>query len=137
MTFTKQVALHDAITIDGTDMSNAFSVFGLTSDATSVDVSGFSVSGTDETLSGPKAQGFSGTCFQTPENEQFLWALHITDEMFEVEWQPNGLVDNTRPKWKGVCQLRQFDPSTTRGNARDMPVTFTAADALGIYISAT
>ena len=137
MTFTKQVALHDAITIDGTDMSNAFSSFGLTSDATSVNVAGFSISGTDETLSGPKAQGFAGTAFQTSENEEFLWNLHISNESFEVEWQPDGLIDNTRPKWKGICQLRSFDPTTTRGNARDMPLTFTAADALGIYISAT
>ena len=116
--FTKQVALHDKIEIDGEDMSNAFSVFGLTSDATSVDVSGFSISGTDETLSGPKAQGFSGTAFQTKENEQFLWNLHLSDEIFAVRWQPDGLIDNTRPIWTGNCQLRQFDPSTTRGNAR-------------------
>jgi hypothetical protein len=137
VTFTKQIALHDKITIDGTDMSNAFRSFNLTSDATSVDVSGFSVSGTDESLSGPKAQGFQGDCFQTSENEEFLWTLHYTDEIFMVEWQPDGLADNTRPIWKGMCQLRTFDPAATRGDARVFPCTFTAADDAGIYISAT
>lgn len=135
MTYTKGIALHDRITVDGTDMSNAFRSFGFTSDDTDVDVSGFSVSGSDETLSGPRAEGFSGDVFITPETEALLWPLHYNRTIFEVAWQPNGLIDNTRTTYHANCQLRTFDPSNTRGDASVSSVTFRVADDNGISTS--
>ncbi len=49
VSFTKKVAKHDRIEIDGTDYSNAFRQFGFSSEHSAEDVSGFSVSGNDET----------------------------------------------------------------------------------------
>lgn len=135
MTYTKGIALHDRITVDGTDMSNAFHSFGFTSDDTDVDVSGFSVSGSDETLSGPRAEGFSGDVYITPETEALLWPLHYNRTIFEVAWQPNGLVDNTRQTYHANCQLRTFDPTNTRGDAALSSVTFRVADDNGISTS--
>lgn len=135
MTFTKIVALHDRITIDGVDYSNAFRTFGLTSDGNTVDVSGFSVSGADETLMGSKAQSFSGDVYITSETVAFLFPLHTNNSIFEVAWQPNGLVDGTAPTFHGNCQLRTFDPTDTRGDASVSPVTFTVADQNGISTS--
>lgn len=132
MTFTKIAALHDRITIDGSDYSNAFRTFGFTSDANTVDVSGFSVSGTDETLMGSKAQGFSGDVYVTKETVAFLWALHSNNTTFEVAWQPNGLVDSSVTTFHANCQLRTFDPTDTRGDASVAPVTFSVADSTGI-----
>lgn len=135
MTFTKGIALYDRITVDGVDMSNAFHSFGFTSDDSDVDVSGFSVSGTDETLSGPRAEGFSGDVYITPETEALLWPLHYNRSSFEVAWQPNGLVDNTRNTYHATCQLRTFDPTNTRGDAAISPVTFRVSDSNGISTS--
>ena len=135
MAFTKKIAKHDKITIDGTDMSNAFRSFGITSEANEVDVSGFSVSGTDESLSGGKSQSFAGDWFLTTENEAFLFALHNTDAIFEVAWQPDGLVDNTRTVYHANCQLRSFSPQANRGDPYVSTATFAVADDAGISTS--
>src|ERR1043165_3052304 len=135
MAFTKKIAKHDRITIDGVDYSNAFRSFGLTSEATEVDVSGFSVSGTDENLSGPKAQGFQGDWFLTAENENFLFQLHKNDSIFEVAWQPDGLVDSTRKTYHANCQLRTFSPTANRGDPYVSTATFSVADDNGITTS--
>lgn len=132
MTYTKRVALHDKIEIDGTDVSNAFSQFGLTSDDASVDVSGFSVSGSDETLSGTRAEGFSGQAFFTPELANLLWPIHYNRSVVEVKWQPNGLLDATEDVYYAMCQLRTFDPNNTRGSASTTPITLTVADSNGV-----
>lgn len=132
MAFTKKIAKHDKITIDGTDMSNAFRSFGITSEANEVDVSGFSVSGTDESLSGGKAQSFAGDWYLTTENEDFLFALHNTDAIFEVAWQPDGLVDSSRTVYHANCQLRSFSPQANRGDPYVSTATFAVADDAGI-----
>jgi hypothetical protein len=116
-------------------MSNAFDTFGFSSDAQDVDVSGFSVSGVDETLSGTKAQGFSGEAFVTRETEALLFPLHKNDTIFQVSWQPDGLVDNTRTTYHALCQLRTFDPSAARGQPYKTPANFKVADPNGITTS--
>ena len=135
MTYTKKTALHDRISIDGVDMSNAFDTFGFTSDDQDVDVSGFSVSGSDETLSGTRAEGFSGDVFITSESEALLWPLHYNRTIFNVTWQPDGLIDNTRRSYHALCQLRTFDPSATRGQPYKTTATFRVADSNGITYS--
>lgn len=135
MTFTKKIALHDKITIDGTDMSNAFRSFGLSSEDSEVDVSGFSVSGTDETLAGTRAQSFTGDWFLTSENEDFFYALHANRTIFTVSWQPDGLIDSSRTVFHASCQLRTFSPAANRGDPYVSTATFTVADSNGITTS--
>lgn len=130
MSFTKRIALHDRITIDGTDYSNAFRTFNMTSDGAEVDVGGFSVSGVRETLTGAKTQGFAGDAYMTKETIPFLWSLHSTGAQFEVAWQPDGLVDNTGLTFHATCELRTFDPSNTFGDVSVSPLNFAVVDSI-------
>ncbi len=132
MTYTKKTALHDRITVDGVDMSNAFDTFGFTSDDQDVDVSGFSVSGVDETLSGTRAEGFTGEMFITKETEALIWPIHRDRTIVGVSWQPDGLVDNTRTTYHALCQVRTFDPSAARGQPYKTTVNFRSTDPSGI-----
>ena len=132
MSYDKRVALHDRIEIDGTDVSNCFSSFGLTSDDSDVDVSGFSVSGTDETLSGTRAEGFAGQAFYSEDLADILWPIHYNRSVVEVLWQPNGLIDSSAAVYYANCQLRTFDPTNQRGSASTTPVSFKVADSAGV-----
>jgi hypothetical protein len=132
VSYTKRIALHDRISIDGTDVSGSFSQFDLDSTDSDVDVSGFSVSGVDETLSGTRAEGFAGTAFYSEDLASLLWPLHNDRSVFEVLWQPNGLIDDTAAVYYANCQLRTFSPNNTRGSASTMPVSFKVADANGV-----
>lgn len=136
MAYTKQIALHDRITIDGTDTSNAFRSMAVDNTDNDVDVSGFSVSGNDESLSGTRAQSFSGEAFYTPELHDLLWHLYVNRTVFPMEWQPDGLVDSAREVWSGNVQLRSYPPGATRGDVRVVTLTFRAADDTGIECSA-
>jgi hypothetical protein len=135
VTYTKKTALHDRITVDGVDMSNAFDSFGFTSDDQDVDVSGFSVSGVDETLSGTRAEGFTGEMFITRETEALMFPIHQNRTIVQVSWQPDGLIDATRTTYHGNCQLRTYDPSAARGQPYKTTTTFKIADTNGITTS--
>jgi hypothetical protein len=135
MAYTKQIARHDKITIDGTDVSNAFREFGLTSEHSEEDVSGFSVTGTDEILPGRTAQGFEGEAFYAEEFVALIWPIHINRTVVEITWQPDGLVDATREIWIGNCTINQFGPRNTRGSVSVMPFSAKPADEDGISAS--
>lgn len=137
MAFTKDIALHDSIRVDGSDMSNAFRTFGFSSEHEQVDASGFSVSGADENLAGKTTQSLEGEAFYTPESFGILYYLHANRVIFPIEWQPDGLVDPSRETYSGNVQLLTFNPNATRGDVRVMTCTFTAADENGIVGSAT
>ncbi len=133
MAWDKRVALHDLIEIDGTQMdAGQFSTFDMNSTDSDVDVSGFTLTGTDETLSGTRAEGFAGTAFYSEDLAELLWPLHNDRSIFRVKWTPNGLVDSSALTYYANCQLRTFNPSNTRGSASTMPVSFVVADQNGI-----
>lgn len=136
MAYTKDIAKHDKITIDGTDVSNAFSEFGLDSEHSEEDVSGFSVSGVDETLPGATAQGFTGTCFYTPELYAILWPLHRDKTVVELTWQPDGLNDTAREVYYANVTINQFSPRAARGSRREFPFSAKIADSNGITAAA-
>lgn len=136
MSYTKQIALHDRISVDGTDISNLFRSFSLDTTDEDVDVSGFSESGNEESLSGRRAQSMTGEAFYTPEGHAILYSLYVNRTVFEIEWQPDGLIDNTREVWSGDVQLRSYPPAAQRGEARVMQLTFKAATSDGIVCSA-
>lgn len=137
MSYTKETALYDRVTIDGTDVSNLFKAIAADITDAEVDVSGFSVTGADETLQGNRTSGLTGDIFYTPEGHAILWPLFRDRTVFEIEWQPDGLVDPTREVWHGNVKMFGYNPSATRGDARVMSgVSFKAADADGIVADA-
>jgi hypothetical protein len=133
VTYTKQIARHDKITIDGTDVSNAFQVFGRPSTDSLEDVSGFSATGVDESLPGSRAQTFTGTAFYTEEFGALVEPLYNNRTAVVITWQPDGLVDATREIYSGTCTITEFSPDNTRGSASTMPFTATP-DANGIAV---
>ena len=132
MAFTKDIALHHRIEVDGEDVSNAFRQFGQPSSKAVQDASGFSQSGADEQLVGAKTQTFEGEMFNTPESFTLFKPLFDDSTVFEMLWQPEGLVDNTREVYIGNVQMTQFGAAITRGDVEVFPVTFITADADGI-----
>lgn len=137
MAFIKDIALHDEIFVDGSDMSNAFRSFGFNSEHEQVDASGFNVSGADELLAGKTTQTLEGEAFYTPESFAILYYLHANRTIFPITWQPDGLVDSSRETYSGNVQLLTFNPNATRGDVRVMTCTFTAADEDAITASVT
>lgn len=136
MAYTKIVAKHDRVTIDGTDYSNAFRTFGLESTDATVDVSGFSVTGVDETVPGARAQSFRGEMFITEETMNGVWPLHYNRTIVSIEWQPNGLVDANAPVFYGECTVNEFSPEDQRGSASTTPFRATTTDENGIQMAA-
>lgn len=136
MAFTKKVAKHDRIEIDGTDYSNAFRQFGFTSEHSEEDVSGFSVSGVDETLPGNTAQGFTGEMFYTEESAPAIWDLHRNKTIVEIVFQPDGLVNPSATVYYANCTINQFGPADTRGSVSVMPFSARPADENGIQSGA-
>jgi hypothetical protein len=132
MAYTKKIARHDRVVIDGTDVSNSFSEFGFSSEHSQEDVSGFSVTGIDEFLPGATTQGFSGTAFYTEELAALIYPIHANREIVQIVWQPDGLVDATRENYVGNCTINTFGPANTRGSVSTMPFAATPADEDGI-----
>lgn len=135
--YEKQVARHDLIEIDGTDYSNAFRQFGLSSEHSEESLGAFSETGIEEKAPGATAQGFTGEFYINSEIASDLWAIHIARTIVSISWQPNGLVDNTGPLWIGNCTINQFNPSDTYGSASTSPFSATAADADGVRMQNT
>ena len=135
MAYTKLISRHDKILIDGTDVSNSFSEFGYTSEHSEEDVSGFSVSGVDETLPGATSQEFTGTAFYTEELALIIEPLHRARTVCSISWQPNGLVDATREIYYGECTINTFGPANTRGSVSTMPFAARPADENGIRVT--
>lgn len=135
MAYTKEIARHHKITIDATDVSNAFRQFGFTSEHSEEDVSGFSVSGNDEFLPGSTNQGFSGEAFYTEEFAALVYPLHANRTVVEITYQPDGLVDSTREVYYANCTINQFGPAATRGTVNTMPFSAKPADENGIQVN--
>ena len=133
-TYTKKIARHDRIAIDGVDVSNSFSEFGYSSEHSEEYVSGFSVTGVDETLPGSTSQSFTGTAFYTEELALIVEPLHRNRTVCSIEWQPDGLVDATRETYYGECTINTFGPANTRGSVSTMPFSARPADENGIRV---
>lgn len=133
MAYTKQIARHDKITIDGTDVSNSFRTFGRPSEDDQVDVSGFSATGVDEFLPGGRNQRFEGEAFYTEELSTIAEPLYKNRTTCVMTWQPDGLVDATREIYSGTVTITTFSPSNERGSVSTFPFT-AVPDANGITV---
>ena len=128
----KEVALHDEVIIDGTDVSNFARTANFNSEHEQVDVSGFSVSGADEFLAGRTVQSFEAEFFHGAQIHALLYPLHADREIFPISWQPQGLVETSREVLAGNAQLLTYNPNAERGGVRVITATFTAADEDGL-----
>ena len=133
MAYTKMIARHDKITFDGTDVSNSFREFGFSSEHSTEDVTGFSATGTVETVPGVTTQTFTGEAFYTEELGAIVQPLHANRTLCTITWQPNGLVDATREIYTGECYINTFGPANTVGGVSVMP--FEATPGPGETIS--
>jgi hypothetical protein len=134
--FTKNIELHDKITADGEDVSNAFKSFGQPSSKAVQDASGFSATGADEQLVGANTQTFEGEMFMTPESYALFKPLFDAGTIFEMSWQPEGLIDPSREVYVGNVQMTAWGATVNRGDVASFPVTFIAADDTGIVSGA-
>lgn len=135
MAYTKKIAKYDKITIDGTDVSNSFRTFSYTSEHSEEDVSGFSSTGTDETLPGSTAQAFTGEAFYTEELAAIVEPLHRNRTACVIAYQPDGLSDSTREIFTGTCIINTFGPSNTRGSVMTMPFLAKPSTSTGITVA--
>ena len=133
-TATKKISKSDKITIDGVDVSNAFFEMGRPSTDTLIDVSGFSTTGNDENLPGPRAQSFTGQAFATEEFGAIVEPLYTNRTPCVITWQPDGLVDATREIYSGTCIISEWSPSNTRGDRSVVPFVATPSTAAGITV---
>jgi hypothetical protein len=127
-----EIALHDRVEIDGTDWSTNCRGANAESSNTQIEASGFSVSGTEEYLDGPRASALVFTFKYTEALNAALWPIHRDREVVAVEWQPHGLIDTGREIWYGNCSLPEYPPEATRGDLRIVTVRFTPGDSDGI-----
>jgi hypothetical protein len=116
VTYTKKIARHDKITIDGTDVSNSFSAFGRPSTDSQEDVSGFSTTRVSTRPSGHPDQQFTGTAWYTEELGAIVEPLYTNRTTCTITWQPDGLVDATREIYSGTGTITEFSPEDTRGS---------------------
>lgn len=135
--YEKRAARHDFIELDGTDWSNAFSQMNGNFAKTALPAGGFSETGVDETVAGPRTESFTGQAFTNPELLSELFQLYTSGETFLLQWQKNGLVANTEPLFYAQVRLDEFSPESTFGDVDIMPVTFQVADANGVRMTGT
>lgn len=131
----KEIALHDRVEIDGTDVSNLARTANFNSEHEQVDVSGFSVSGADEFLAGKTVQSFEAEFFHGAQSHALLYPLHADRTIFALEWQPQGLVEASRETLAGNAQLLTYSPNAERGGVRVITATFSAADSAGLVFT--
>lgn len=134
MAYTKSAARHDQILLGGVDASNSFRQFGFAGENTVEDVTGFSVTGNQETIPGVQTTGFEFEAFYTPQLEALLEDVFFSRSIIQVSWQPDGLITLATPfkTYVGNCYLNSWNPNDEVGGVRVMTGRFDAADATGI-----
>ena len=132
MAYTKKIGSFAKVTIDGTDVSNSFREFRLSSENQLVEAGGFSATGVAEQLPGQRVQGFTGTAFHTEELSALVYPIHTNREIVVISYQPDGLVDATREIYTGNCYITTWEPGDTFGDVSTMNFSASAADSTGI-----
>ena len=128
----KQAALRDKIIIDGTTFSAGEVSSVDPEDARSEqDASGFSTSGTDETIGGNRTQSITFEIFHTETTFALLYPIYRDAETVAISWQPDGLVDSGRETLYGNSELVGFKVGAARGDIRKMTCRFVPADSSG------
>lgn len=132
----KGLALKDYVEVDGHDLSNFFSQVNPNFTDAEVDISGFSETGNDETLSGSRTMSIACTVFDAygdGETWDVLWKLYKNRSTFVFRTRPDMTlpVGANNPSLEGNAQIRGWAPNRQRGQVGSFPVTFSAVDADG------
>ena len=129
----KRSSKRSRISIDGVDVSNAFSAFNVDSVKSTEEAGGFNPTGVTETVPGATTQGFAGTLYVSAEEVvDMLWDLHVADTVVEIQFQENGLVDTSAPVWYGNCTINEMHPAADFSGLSTMPFAAITADSAGI-----
>lgn len=130
----KEIALHDRVEFDGTDISNLVRSVERESSQEQVDASGFSESGRDEFLAGSQTQSITFDIFGGgTDTHKALIAAHEERTVVWIEWQADGLLDSTRETLVGNALLIDYPTGSTRKEVRTTPARFVPADENGFY----
>lgn len=123
--------------MDAVDLSNLARSVEFSSEHSREDVSGFSLTGTNEYLAGTTEQSvtveFYGS-YGTGEVHQTLYPIHANREVVAFAWRPDSsaAVGVANPELRGNVQLYTYAPGATRGEVDTFSVTFNAADEDGL-----
>jgi hypothetical protein len=133
----KRIALKDFVSVDSVDLSNLSRNVTFSSEDAEVDVSGFSASGANEYLPGPRTQSvtveFFGS-YGTGEVHQTLWPIYRDREVVEFAWRPDQTapISADNPSLQGNVNMYTYaSPTATRGDVDVFTATFRAADDAG------
>lgn len=135
MTYTRKFGSSAKVTIDGTDVSNAFSELRRTSTDAVVDAGGFNTTGVAEQLQGQRTQGFEGTAWYTEEIASIVETAYAARTTVAMTFQPDGLLDATREIYSGNVRITEFSPVSTFGDVMSFTFNAVAADSSGITVS--
>jgi hypothetical protein len=132
----KRVALKDSFMVDTTDLSNFARAVVTSFEDDQVDVSGFSATGVNEYLSGPRTQTVTVTFFGsygTGEVHAVLYPLYKNRTTTVIKWRTDqtAVVGVTNPELRGNAKLFSYSPGSTRGDVDTFDVIFHAFDAAG------
>lgn len=132
----KRATKRDRISADGTDYSNAFSEFGVSSSKSTEPAGGFNPTGVEETVPGAVTQSFTGTLYNIPEVIAVFWDWHINDTVIEMQWQIDGLLDDSGDVFYGNVTIQELSPISTFGQVTSFAFSAITADADGIQLAA-
>lgn len=135
MAFTKQRGSSAKVTIDGTDVSNAFRSFRFTSENNRDDVTGFSATGTTEEIPADQTQAFVGEAYYAQELAAIVQPLHANRTLCTISYQPHGLVDATREIYTGECYIHTFEAPSEVGQVGTFPFEATPGPGETISVS--
>lgn len=134
MSYTKERGSHAKVTIDGTDVSNAFSFFNYTSENEFEEAGGFSATGTQEEVPGDQVQRFVGRAYASEELLAIIEPIQRARTTCAITYQPKGLVDATREVYTGATMyIRRVEDPQTFGQIDQFD--FEAAPAPGSTIT--
>jgi len=132
----KRVALKDSFMVDTSDLSNFARAVNVDMSDEQVDVSGFSATGVNEYLPGPRTQTVTVTfygAYGTGETHAILYPLYKNRTTTVIKWRADQttVVGVTNPELRGNAKLFSYGPGSTRGDTDTYDVVFTAIDAAG------
>lgn len=136
MAYTKKRGSHAKVTIDGTDVSNAFRLFNYTSENEVEDASGFSAAGTREEIPGDQVQEFIGEAWASEELLAIIEPIQRARSTCAITYQPNGLVDATREVYTGATvYIHRIEDPEEFGAVSTFPFRATPAPGSTITVS--
>lgn len=132
MAYTKKLGSYCRVRLDQTDASNNFRSISVTMEDEELPVGAFSSTGFEDTLPGVRAQEITGQAYYTEEFYVLAYPLYINRTEFEMQVQPNGLVDSTREVYYGTGRITRWEAPEEFGAAALFDFRFRPSNSTGI-----